>query len=79
MNNCETCEPTAVYMVSVDGAYAPSVEHPTLEAAMREAERLASTGIEQRIRVLRVERLYVPKRRIDWSWQRPDVELDLPF
>lgn len=76
---CDSCEPPAVYMVSVDGAYAPSVEHPTLESAMREAERLAGLGIERQIRVLRVERLYVPKRRIDWAWQRPDAKLDLPL
>lgn len=74
-----TPEPPGVYMVSVDGRDAPQCEHPSLESAMREAERLSKCGARNKIRVLRVERVYVPTHRTDWDWREPAPVDDVPF
>lgn len=68
-NRESALEQPGVYMVSVDGAGAPAVEHPSLASAMREAERLSKSGVKNKIRVLRVERVYV--RTVEWKWHVP--------
>lgn len=61
-----------VYLVSVDGQQAPRFEHPTLEEAKTEAERLAGMqGNQDRtIRVLRQEAVLVAKKTISYTWSK---------
>lgn len=56
------------YMVSVDGGSAPTVEHPTLELAKAEAERLSeqSKNRYQKIRVLQVIDVLEPRHTHAW-------------
>ena len=66
------------YMVLVVGQGAPTVIHPTLGEAMREAERLSlqTTNIQRTVHVLRIECSLLPKINHVWQLEaaQPDVE-----
>lgn len=61
-----------IYLVSVDGMQAPKFEHPTLDEAKKEAERLAAMqGNQERIiRVLRQEATLKATRTISYAWNK---------
>jgi hypothetical protein len=68
------------YMVYVVGQGAPTVTHPTLGEAMREAERLSlqTTNIQRTVHVLRIECSLLPKINHVWQLEaaQPDVETE---
>jgi hypothetical protein len=49
-----------VYMVSIDGHKAPTVEHYTYESACMEAQRLAKLDGVGKVRILRMIAAFVP-------------------
>jgi hypothetical protein len=66
------------YMVCVVGASAPTVTHPTIGEAMREAERLSllTPNIQRTVHVLKIECSLLPKINHVWQLEaaQPDVE-----
>lgn len=66
------------YMVFVVGRSAPTVIHPTLGEAMREAERLSlqTANIQNTVHVVRIECSLLPKINHVWQLEaaQPDVE-----
>lgn len=66
------------YMVFVANTTAPSVIHPTINEAMREAERLSllTPNIQRKIYVLKIECSLLPKINHVWQLEaaQPDVE-----
>ena len=66
------------YMVLVVGQGAPTVIHPTLGEAMREAERLSllTPNIQSTVHVLRIECSLLPKINHVWQLEaaQPDVQ-----
>lgn len=66
------------YMVCVVGASAPTVTHPTIGEAMREAERLSllTPNIQRTVHVLKIECSLLPKINHVWQLEaaQPDVQ-----
>lgn len=66
------------YMVFVANTTTPSVIHPTIHEAMREAERLSlqTPNIQRKIYVLKVECSLLPKTHHVWQLEaaQPDVQ-----
>ena len=66
------------YMVFVANTTAPTVIHPTIHEAMREAERLSllTPNIQRKIYVLKIECSLLPKTNHVWQLEAAQLDVE---